>query len=327
MANDQQLGRLESVELRQVWPREAGNFTPWLAKDENISLLSDAVGIELEVEAQEKDVGPFRADILCKDTATEDWVLIENQLERTDHTHLGQLLTYGAGLKAVTVIWVAERFADEHRAALDWLNEITGEQFSFFGVEIELWRIGASPIAPKFNIVCKPNDWIKPPGPGGPRPTETKLLQQEYWTALHELLAQRKSVVKARKPRPQHWMTYGVGRSQFNLFASVNSQKQFIQVGLSCTDLNAKAHFQSLLADKDAIELQAGFKLDWEELPNRKESKVTIRKVNVDPTNRADWPSQHIWLADTLESFYRVFAPRVKALAVEESTGGELESV
>jgi hypothetical protein len=240
---------------------------------------------------------------------------------------LGQLLTYGAGLKAVTIIWIAERFADEHRAALDWLNEITGEQFSFFGVEIQLWRIGASPIAPKFNIVSKPNDWIKPPGAGGSRPTDTKLLQQEYWTELHELLAQRKSAVKARKPRPQHWMTYGVGRSHFNLFASVNSQKEFIQVGLSCTDNSAKAHFQSLLADKEDIERQAGLKLDWEELPNRKESKITIRKVGVDPTNRADWPVQHEWLANMLECFYRVFAPRVKALEVEELPAEELEAV
>jgi RecB family endonuclease NucS len=96
------LGRLEKVDLRNFWTSEAGDFTPWLAREENIILLGEAVGLELEVEAQEKNVGPFRADILCKDTSTDQWVLIENQLERTDHTHLGQLLTYGAGLNAVT---------------------------------------------------------------------------------------------------------------------------------------------------------------------------------------------------------------------------------
>jgi hypothetical protein len=155
------LGRLERVDLRQVWQNEAGDFTPWLAREDNIALLGETIGLELEVEAEEKGVGPFRADILCKDTATNNWVLVENQLERTDHTHLGQLLTYAAGLQAVTIVWVAERFTDEHRAALDWLNEITDGRFNFFGLEIELWRIGDSPVAPKFNVVCKPNNWTQ----------------------------------------------------------------------------------------------------------------------------------------------------------------------
>src|SRR5262249_26060682 len=129
------LGRLERVELREVWEKEAEDFTPWLGTEANITLLGDSIGLDLEVEAQEKEVGPFRADILCKDTATGNWVLIENQLERTDHTHLGQLLTYAAGLSAVTVVWIASEFTDEHRATLDWLNEITNEQFTFFGLE------------------------------------------------------------------------------------------------------------------------------------------------------------------------------------------------
>ena len=149
------LGRLQKVELREAWTTESGDFTPWLAKEENLSLLGETIGIELELESQEKDVGPFRADILCKDTATDNWVLIENQLERTDHTHLGQLLTYAAGLNAVTIVWIAERFTAEHRAALDWLNEKTDEKINFFGLEIELWQIGDSPIAPKFNIISQ----------------------------------------------------------------------------------------------------------------------------------------------------------------------------
>ena len=126
------LGRLERVELRRIWSSESSDFTPWLAREDNLRLLGETVGIELELEAQEKTVGPFRADILCKDTATDSWVLIENQLERTDHSHLGQLLTYAAGLSAVTVVWVAERFTEEHRAALDWLNERTAERINFF---------------------------------------------------------------------------------------------------------------------------------------------------------------------------------------------------
>ena len=155
----EKLGKLEEVELRDIWESESSDFTPWLAREENIQILGDSIAVDLEVEAQEKNVGPFRADILCKDTENGNWVLIENQLNRTDHPHLGQLLTYAAGLDAVTVVWVAATFTEEHRAALDWLNEITDDRFRFFGLEIELWRINNSPPAPKFNIVSKPNDW------------------------------------------------------------------------------------------------------------------------------------------------------------------------
>jgi hypothetical protein len=117
------LGRLETVALRDAWVNEAWDFTPWLARSENLALLGEALGLELEVEASEKPVGPFRADLLCKEIGTgERWVVIENQLAKTDHGHLGQLLTYAAGLEAVTIVWIASSFADEHRAALDWLR-------------------------------------------------------------------------------------------------------------------------------------------------------------------------------------------------------------
>lgn len=155
------LGRLESVDLRTAWTSEPRDFTPWLAGEENLALLGETLGLELEADGTEMGVGPFSADILCHLPGTEHWVLIENQLEQTDHTHLGQIITYAAGLDALTVIWVAARFVEEHRAALDWLNDNTAEGISFFGVEVQLWRIGDSPPAPRFNVVSKPNAWTK----------------------------------------------------------------------------------------------------------------------------------------------------------------------
>jgi hypothetical protein len=125
---EKSLGRLKKVSLREAWASESTDFTPWLAQPENLELLGEAIGIELETHTEEARVGPFRADILCKDTATDSWVLIENQLERTDHSHLGQLLTYAGGLEVATIVWVAEKFTEEHRAALDWLNEHTDEK-------------------------------------------------------------------------------------------------------------------------------------------------------------------------------------------------------
>src|ERR1041385_6781542 len=115
MSSSYGLGRLERVDLREIWQSESGNFTPWLALKENLDLLGDTLGIDLQFEAQEKGVGPYRADIVCKDTSDDSWVLIENQLEVTDHLHLGQILTYAAGLGAVTVVWISQRFTDEHR--------------------------------------------------------------------------------------------------------------------------------------------------------------------------------------------------------------------
>ena len=172
------LGRLERVDLRQEWKTEAQDFTPWLAQEINLAILSETLNMDLETAGQEESVGPFRADILCRDTLDDSWVLIENQLERTDHTHLGQLLTYAAGLQTVTIVWVAANFTDEHRAALDWLNEITDERFRFFGLEVELWKIGNSPAAPKFNIVAKPNEWTRSLGKSTRRLRFTDLTER-----------------------------------------------------------------------------------------------------------------------------------------------------
>jgi len=246
-------------------------------------------------------------------------VLIENQLERTDHTHMGQLLTYAAGLKAVTIVWIADNFTDEHRAALDWLNDITDERFNFFGLEVELWRIANSPIAPKFNIICKPNDWTRSIGGAARRLdegelSETKQLQLEYWTELRKLLLDRNGVIKPQKPLPQHWSNYAIGRSDFSMSALVNTQKKNIWVSLTFHGENAKLHFYLIQDDKEAIEKELGTPLDWLDNPGKKQSRIVLMKYDTDPTNRSDWTNQHQWIADNLETFHRVFSSRVKNL-------------
>ncbi len=322
------LSRLEQVPLRDIWATEASDFTPWLAQEANLALLGEAINIDLELEAQEKSVGPFRADLLCKDTVTGSWVLIENQLEKTDHTHLGQLMTYAAGLKAATIVWVAKRFTEEHRAALDWLNSITGDDFNFFGLEVELWRIGNSPIAPKFNMVSKPNDWSRTVSGAAHRIedgtlSETKLMQREYWAALSEHLQEHGSEVRPQKPHPQHWTNFAIGRSYFSLGASMNTQKSFIQASLGLYGKEAKAHFWLLHDQKAAIESEAGLTLQWEELPGKKESRISLRKPDTDPAKQGDWPSQHEWLRIQLDKLHQVFATRVRALNADEWEGTE----
>lgn len=316
------LGTLERVDLRAAWASEAQHFTPWLASEAGLKLLGDTIGVELELEAEEHAVGPFRADILAKrtDTPEDHWVLIENQLERTDHTHLGQLLTYAAGLQAITIIWVAAGFTEEHRAALDWLNEITTERFEFFGLEMELWRISGSAPAPKFNVVCSPNDWrrsvkdrVRPPRVEGAI-TPTKEQQLRYWQGLRELLLERKGPVRPQRPLPQHWANFSLGRSATWLCATVNTRSGRIGVELDLNDLPGKPWFHHLLAQRTRIEIECGCALSWEELPGRRMSRIALYRPGTDPTDEGDWPQQHAWVADMLERFAAVFRPLVLTL-------------
>ena len=256
------LGRLEKIQdLRDVWKTEAQDFTPWLAGEENLgSLLGETINLDLELEAVEKDVGPFRADILCQDTDDGSLVLVENQVERTDHTHLGQLLTYAAGLNTVTIVWIAKKFTDEHRATLDWLNEITGEKINFFGLEIELWRIGDSAIAPKFNVVSKPNDWTKGKASSSSMVKDTELTPTKTCNSISgnhlvTLWLKTARFFAHRKVNPCHWLNFSIGTSKAHISALLNTQEKLISV---CLNIHASedriAIFNLLVKDKEAIE-------------------------------------------------------------------------
>lgn len=314
------LGRLERVELRDIWMSESSDFTPWLARAENLEILGETLGIDLELEAQERPVGPFRADILCKDIGTDHWVLIENQLERTDHSHLGQLLTYASGLEAVTIIWIAARFTEEHRSTLDWLNRITDQSFRFFGLEVELWRIGTSPAAPKFNIVSKPNDWSQSVASAArsideSELSETRVMQRRYWESLGTVLnALAGPVGGNRKPQPQSWMAYPIGRTGFHLGAVMVRPKRQVRAELYLSGDLAKAHFALLRQQREEIERELGFSLEWEELPEGRDCRISSYLNDVDPEGEHDWPRQHEWLARRLNAMHRVFAPRVQIL-------------
>lgn len=311
------LGRLSRVELRDVWTSESADFTPWLGREDNLAILAETLGLELEIEAQEKPVGPFRADLLCKDIGTNSWVLIENQLERTDHGHLGQLLTYASGLQAVTIVWIAARFTEEHRSTLDWLNRITDETVRFFGIEVELWRIGGSLAAPRFNIVSKPNNWSKSVNQAAraiddAQLSGTRALQVSYWENFHLLLKQ--SGFGDRKAQPQSWMSYPIGRTGFSVNAAMVRPKRQVRAELYISHVNAKAFFHLLKAQATAVQDELGYQLNWEELPDGQDSRISLTLDGADPTDERDWPRQHSWLSARLQEMRRVFVGRVKAL-------------
>jgi len=313
----QNLARLQKVDLRDIWQTEARDFTPWLAMDENLRLLGDTIGLELELEAQEKSVGPFRADILCKDLSNDSWVLIENQLALTDHRHMGQILTYAAGLKAVTIVWIAERFTDEHQATIEWLNDITEEEINFFGLEIELWQIADSPLAPKFNIVARPNEWTKAGGikrrdEGDVSPRQ--ILQKEFWTQFRKYILSQNTPIKPTKARPQHWMNFAIGRSKFHLSAIIMVKEEAIAVDLWIKGPDRYAHYKLLEEEKGAIEAEIGEELIWYELPDKKSSHIRLFHDGVDPKNKSKWHSIQQELLTMVEKMHRAFSERVKNL-------------
>ncbi|MBI2857118.1 MAG: DUF4268 domain-containing protein [Chloroflexi bacterium] len=317
------LGRLEKVGLREAWSSESSDFTPWLAQEDNLRLLGEAIGMELELESQEREVGPFRADILCKEVTTDNWVLVENQLARTDHTHLGQLLTYAAGLNAVTIVWIAERFTEEHRATLDWLNERTDDTVNLFGLEIELWRIGDSPIAPKFSIISQPNDWartVQQAAAGSGELSAHKQLQLRFWTAFKQHMEVRTSPVRCQKPLPQHWTNHALGRSGVHLTSIVslwnsvtNAKGPEIRAELYLDGPNAKQEFAALQKQKGAVEEALGFTLTWHNPENKAMCRLYARQ-DADFLNEALWPQHFEWLQQRLETMHRVFGPIVKGL-------------
>ena len=331
MTQQQSLGRLEKVELRRVWSGEATDFTPWLAEKVNLDLLGDTLGMELELEAQEKDVGSYSADIFCKNTADDTWVVIENQLEKTDHSHLGQILTYAAGLSAVTVVWIAQRFTDEHRAALDWLNEVSTESAQFFGLEIEVWRIGDSRPAPKFNIISKPNDWTKTEKAQRTELTSTQALQLEFWHRFREFMLDSETRIKPGNPAPRHYMNFSLGRGGFLTYTIATywdtELDRFssgeLRAGLYINDKShAKTYFDMLLKEKAQIEQEIGCPLVWLNPENSNNCSIFVRKSS-ELDNKSDRPTQYAWLLENLEKIHRVFTERVMNLEIPSDVIGE----
>ena len=315
-----ELDRLQPVELRDIWPNEAADFTPWLAEEENLSLLAQTLGLELELEDQERNVGDFRADILCRSIENpehETWVLIENQLGETNHKHLGQILTYSAGLDAHTVIWIAKKFREEHRAALDHLNEITNERFRCFGVEIKVWQIGDSAHAPQFEIVSSPNDWRREVSQEARRAetenfSPARSQRRKFWAQFRDYITERGSQLQPRERKSTRYMVFDIGRQSFAMAAWINQRRGRRGLGteLYMTGKKAPAHFHLLKEQQGEIEDEFGDSLIWQEERHNVALWLDVFNLKAE----SDWPNQHKWLADNLEKFDKVFRPRVKVL-------------
>ncbi len=302
------LGKLEKVDLREYWKHEALDFTRWLAESRNLDELGDEIGLDIELIQTEAGVGRFSADILAQEETTGRKIVIENQLEATDHSHLGQILTYAAGIEAEYIVWIVKEVRDEHRQAIDWLNEHTDEKLNFFLVRIELWRIGESNPAPKFVVVSRPNDWTKSVRGTVHDATalsDTKLLQLEFWQQLREFASTCKPPLKLRTPRAQHWYDVAIGRSDCHVtFTALASEKL---IGCELYIPNSKQLFKTLFSNKDSIESTLGIgTLSWQELPEKKASRIrAFREFDLTSQQRDE---AFVWLVQTANKFKSVFS-------------------
>lgn len=271
-------GTLNKVALRELWPNEASDFTPWLA--ENIDELGQALGIDLELIEQEASVGDFSLDILAKDLGTSRPVIIENQLTQTDHDHLGKLITYAAGFDASIVIWVSDSIREEHRQAMDWLNQRTDSETSFFAVVVEVIKIDNSKPAFNFKLVASPNEWQK----SKKRQTQRSSLStkseryQNYFQCLIDDLRNIHRFTSAKAGQPQNWYSFSSGVSGIMYGAN------FTQGGKARTELyidlgehsKNKYVFDKLFDMKDEIEGALGNQVSWERLDNKRASRLAL---------------------------------------------------
>ncbi len=308
------ISRLQRVPIREVWQTEPQGFTPWLASRENLPLLAEAIGLRLDIQSTEESVGDFRADIVCKSLPEGDLVLIENQFAQTDHTHLGQILTYAAGLEAVTIVWIAETFRDEHRAAIDWLNEKTPENINFFALEIELWRIGDSPVAPKFNIVCRPNEWTRSVAEAARPTSEQSEFRWSYWSTFVHQPALASITSRPLNPNRQGNLPIPTTWQNFMLQVYASNTEGACAIYLSCRGANRFQNYQQLQSRRDAIERTVGNSLRWDCNESLNRAWVILNLEGLDPSQRDDWPRQQRILAERTVEFYRALEPFVRPL-------------
>lgn len=301
------LSKLEKVPLREIWKHEATDFTTWLAKKENLELLSEEIGIDISFIQTEASVGKFSVDILAEEQNTGKSIIIENQLEVTDHDHLGKIITYASGYDAEIIIWIVKNVRDEHKQAIDWLNDHTDDKINIFAIQMELWRIGTSPCAPKFQIIAKPNDWakaIKKVAGASAELSDTKMTQLEFWTKFKEYANEKNGKIRLRKPYPQHWYDISFGYSAAQICLTFNSLTS--QIGCEIYINNSKPLFHYLLEHKQEIEQLLACNLQWEELPTKKASRIKLFQ-DAELSNSEKWESFHEWLLENTLKFQKVF--------------------
>ena len=319
MPNDIQLATIDKVDLRSVWENEAADFTPWLG--ENLAALGEALGLDLELQAQEAPVGGFSLDLLAHEPNTNRPVIIENQLETTDHDHLGKLITYASGYDANVVVWITREFKDEHRQALDWLNQRSSEDTEFFGVVVEVWKIDDSRPAPHFRVVSAPNDWhksnVKIRSTGDPSPQQERY--RAFFQKLIDTLREEHSFTGARKAQPRCPGTHLVlaTLNRFRYGANFIREGVRVEVYIDNGDLVwNKEIFDQLSDRREQIQsaIEGDFEWNWDRLDDRRASRISVEHPGSIGDDQKTLDEIHDWMVKNLLEFKRVFGPHLAEL-------------
>lgn len=267
--------------------------------------MGEELGIEIELIQTEAGVGDFNADIVAKEVMNDRKIIIENQLERTDHDHLGKIITYAAGIDAEFIVWIVREVRAEHHQAVDWLNEHTDKNINFFLLRMELWQIADSPPAPKFHVISQPNNWTKAVrnSVAEAELSETKLLQLEFWNGFKEFCETNEANFRLRATNPQHWYDISIGVSFAHIALTINTQRKEIACELYIPD--SKELYYFLADSRQEIEESLGDSLDWMELPEKKACRIKL-STEGDITVRDNWPACFDWLSQKAEKFISV---------------------
>ena len=301
------LGRLETVSIKKVWKLET-DFSAWLAQEENLKCLGEVVGIDILEGEAEYGVGDFRADILAQEDGSERRIVIETQYGATDHKHLGQVVTYAAGANADILIWVVEDARDEHRAAIQWLNEHTSEKIAIFLVKIEVFKIGNSAPAPNFSVLERPNNWLKTTRKAEGESEATQRRHQrryEWWSSLINYVSSSQKygrLLTRKTPSRDHWMDVGIGSSKYH--ACMCFKRDCITVGIYIP--KDKELFNHFYAQKDEIEAELGFKMVWEPLESKQASRIDAI-CEVDTASIKNREEYFKWYCEHLKAIKEVF--------------------
>ena len=304
------LSKLSKVELRDVWNHEAYDFTNWLAQQENLDALSEEIGIDIKLIKTEANVGKFNVDILAEEEASGRKIIVENQLENTNHDHLGKIITYASGYDAEIIIWIVRDVREEHKKAVDWLNEHTDENINFFLIKIELWKIEGSNPAPKFDIIVSPNEWAKAikTSPASGEMTETNIKKLDFWKQFKNFVLQRDKKIRLQSPRAQHWYNVSAGSSDAHIGLTLNSRENLI--GCEIYINRNKELFNFLKERKEEIEKEIGEKAEWIDAPVA--SRIVIKKEVSAIFNQDESENYFAWLYEKTILFQKVFGRYLK---------------
>ena len=311
--NQQPIGKIKKIDPREIWKHEAKHFTPWLAK--NIDYLSDVLNIDISVQTVEGNVGPYFVDIYGEDSSGNK-IIIENQLEKSDHTHLGQILTYLVNLDANIAIWITTNPSEEHQQVVEWLNETTPDNTCFYLVQIEGIKIeGQTSVAPLFTVVEGPTQERKKIGAEKKEYAQRHTTRKQFWTQLIEAMNQKNSLCQNVSPGTDAWIGIALGTSGvgLNLVVSKNYARAEIYINRGDIQKN-KEVFDYFYNLKDQIEKDFGGSLVWERMDDRVTSRIKYQLDGVSVFNEDDWSKMNDFMVDAASRMHKAFKDPVQKL-------------